>query len=114
MLLNDCYNANPLSMRAALQALADVAAERRIAVLGTMAELGDHNEAEHAAAGALADRLGIPWSWRLTSRATPRATPMWSKCPISTPPQTRWPTSAASAPATRCWSRAPVWLASNA
>ena len=38
--VNDCYNANPMSMRAALDHLAASAAERRIAVLGTMAELG--------------------------------------------------------------------------
>ena len=58
-LLNDSYNANPLSMRAALHALAALPAERRIAVLGTMAELGDFEADEHAAAASLADRLGI-------------------------------------------------------
>lgn len=58
-LLNDCYNANPLSMRAALEALAALPARRRIAVLGVMAELGDHEDAEHAAAADLAVGLGI-------------------------------------------------------
>ena len=58
-LLNDCYNANPLSMRAALHALAALPAERRVAVLGTMAELGDFEAAEHAAVGSLAARLGV-------------------------------------------------------
>ena len=58
-LLNDCYNANPLSMRAALHALAALPAERRIAVLGTMAELGEFEAQEHAAAASLAARLGI-------------------------------------------------------
>lgn len=58
-LLNDSYNANPLSMRAALDALAATPAERRIAVLGTMAELGDFEAAEHAAIGALAAELGV-------------------------------------------------------
>ena len=58
-LLNDCYNANPLSMRAALHALAALPAQRRIAVLGTMAELGDFEAAEHAAAASLAARLDI-------------------------------------------------------
>ena len=38
--VNDCYNANPMSMRAALQHLAETPAERRVAMLGTMAELG--------------------------------------------------------------------------
>ena len=58
-LLNDCYNANPLSMRAALHALTALPAQRRIAVLGTMAELGDFEAAEHAAAASLAARLDI-------------------------------------------------------
>ena len=58
-LLNDCYNANPLSMRAALHALAALPAQRRIAVLGTMAELGDFEAAEHAAIGSLAGQMGI-------------------------------------------------------
>ena len=58
-LLNDCYNANPLSMRAALNALVALPARRRIAVLGTMAELGDFEAAEHAAIGSLAARLGV-------------------------------------------------------
>ena len=58
-LLNDSYNANPLSMRAALRALATLPAERRIAVLGTMAELGEFEAAEHAAIGSLAGQLGV-------------------------------------------------------
>ena len=58
-LLNDCYNANPLSMRAGLLALAALPAGRRIAVLGTMAELGDYAAGEHAAASALAASLDI-------------------------------------------------------
>ena len=58
-LLNDCYNANPLSMRAALHSLAALPAERRIAVLGMMAELGDFEATEHAAAASLAARLDI-------------------------------------------------------
>ena len=58
-LLNDSYNANPLSMRAALHALAALPAGRRIAVLGTMAELGEFEAAEHAAIGSLAAELGV-------------------------------------------------------
>jgi UDP-N-acetylmuramoyl-tripeptide--D-alanyl-D-alanine ligase len=40
VLVNDCYNANPVSMRAALSHLASIGDGRRIAVLGEMAELG--------------------------------------------------------------------------
>ena len=57
--VNDCYNANPMSMRAALQHLAATPAGRHIAVLGTMAELGDEGERYHREIGALADSLGI-------------------------------------------------------
>ncbi|MBE0477290.1 MAG: UDP-N-acetylmuramoyl-tripeptide--D-alanyl-D-alanine ligase [Coriobacteriia bacterium] len=46
--VNDAYNANPTSMRAALQALDDMTTEgRRIAVLGDMAELGSLTELAH-------------------------------------------------------------------
>ena len=55
LLLNDCYNANPISMRAALEALsARETAGRRIAVLGGMAELGPEAPRFHAEVGALA------------------------------------------------------------
>jgi UDP-N-acetylmuramoyl-tripeptide--D-alanyl-D-alanine ligase len=49
--VNDAYNANPESMRAALAALIGMPGRRRIAVLGGMAELGPGAPAEH-------DRLG--------------------------------------------------------
>ena len=57
VLINDCYNANPMSMRAALDDLAASAPARRVAVLGDMLELGSergpglHREiATHASA----------------------------------------------------------------
>jgi UDP-N-acetylmuramoyl-tripeptide--D-alanyl-D-alanine ligase len=59
LILNDTYNANPLSMEAALRALAELPASRRTAVLGIMAELGDVGPSEHARMGALAGALGI-------------------------------------------------------
>jgi len=58
--VNDAYNANPESMRAALRALVAMAAGRRSwAVLGEMAELGPAAAAEHAATGRLAAQLGV-------------------------------------------------------
>lgn len=58
-ILDDSYNANPTSMRAALDALAHLPAHRRIAVVGLMAELGDGSDEEHEAIAALAARDGI-------------------------------------------------------
>jgi UDP-N-acetylmuramoyl-tripeptide--D-alanyl-D-alanine ligase len=61
--LNDAYNANPDSMRAALKALAAIGrgrpGARTIAVLGEMLELGESSRDEHDAVGRLAVRLDI-------------------------------------------------------
>ncbi|KUN19273.1 UDP-N-acetylmuramoyl-tripeptide--D-alanyl-D-alanine ligase [Streptomyces antibioticus] len=58
--VNDAYNANPESMRAALRALVAMGRGRRTwAVLGKMAELGDEALAEHDAVGRLAVRLNV-------------------------------------------------------
>jgi UDP-N-acetylmuramoyl-tripeptide--D-alanyl-D-alanine ligase len=60
LLLNDCYNANPVSMRAALEHLVERGrGHRRIAVLGEMAELGREADAYHREIGELVHRLGI-------------------------------------------------------
>ncbi|MEU6662936.1 UDP-N-acetylmuramoyl-tripeptide--D-alanyl-D-alanine ligase [Streptomyces sp. NPDC046821] len=59
-IVNDAYNANPESMRAALRALAAMGKGRRTwAVLGQMAELGDESLTEHDAVGRLAVRLNV-------------------------------------------------------
>ncbi|NEY35260.1 UDP-N-acetylmuramoyl-tripeptide--D-alanyl-D-alanine ligase [Streptomyces sp. PRKS01-65] len=59
-IVNDAYNANPESMRAALRALVAIGKGRRTwAVLGKMAELGDEALAEHDAVGRLAVRLNV-------------------------------------------------------
>jgi UDP-N-acetylmuramoyl-tripeptide--D-alanyl-D-alanine ligase len=58
--INDAYNASPDSMAAALKTLAQVGGEgRTFAVLGQMAELGDHAVDEHDRIGRLVVRLGI-------------------------------------------------------
>lgn len=60
LVINDCYNANPVSMRAALEHLADRAgARRRVAVLGDMAELGPGAPTYHREIGHLAAQLGV-------------------------------------------------------
>jgi UDP-N-acetylmuramoyl-tripeptide--D-alanyl-D-alanine ligase len=60
VVLNDCYNANPASMRAALEHLAERGAgHRRVAVLGDMRELGPQGPSYHAEIGELVRRLGI-------------------------------------------------------
>src|SRR5262249_13892913 len=60
LLLNDCYNANPLSMRAALEHLVRRAGgARAVAVLGDSAELGPGARGEHGAVGQAAAGLGI-------------------------------------------------------
>ncbi len=58
--VNDAYNANPESMRAALKTLADMSRGRRAwAVLGGMEELGASADDEHDALGRLVVRLGV-------------------------------------------------------
>ena len=58
--INDAYNANPTSMEAALRHLAERGAGRRlVAILGGMAELGEHAELHHREIAELATELGV-------------------------------------------------------
>lgn len=57
-LIDDCYNANPVSMRAALDLLCQ-AEGRTIAILGDMGELGEKELTYHAEIGAYAVKKGI-------------------------------------------------------
>jgi UDP-N-acetylmuramoyl-tripeptide--D-alanyl-D-alanine ligase len=59
VVVEDCYNANPMSMRAALDDLAVSASARRVAVLGDMLELGPDEERFHAEVGAHAQATGV-------------------------------------------------------
>jgi UDP-N-acetylmuramoyl-tripeptide--D-alanyl-D-alanine ligase len=58
LVIDDCYNANPASMRAGLAVLAG-SAGRRLAVLGHMGELGAASAAGHAQVGAAAAAAGV-------------------------------------------------------
>jgi len=56
-IVDDSYNANPASMKAALETLSQIAATgHRIAVLGDMLELGEHEGEAHLGVGAVAGR----------------------------------------------------------
>lgn len=59
VLVNDCYNANPVSMRAALEHLATLDGGRRVAVLGEMAELGPGAPTYHREVGEHAREAGV-------------------------------------------------------
>lgn len=65
VVINDAYNANPDSMRAALSALVEIgqrrpgAGRRTFAVLGVMAELGEHSLSAHHEVGAAVAHLGV-------------------------------------------------------
>ncbi len=85
LLINDAYNANPLSLRAALEALAARRnGGRAIAVLGPMAELGPETQRWHALAGRQAGELGVdllvavgPGSRGYLDGATGRTACLW-------------------------------------
>ena len=57
-IIDDCYNAGPDSMRAALETLRDFPGDgRRVAVLGAMRELGEFSDDEHRKLGELAGEI---------------------------------------------------------
>ena len=58
-IINDCYNANPESMRAGIATLAGFRGAARVAVLGDMLELGENTEQLHREIGFYAGELGI-------------------------------------------------------
>jgi UDP-N-acetylmuramoyl-tripeptide--D-alanyl-D-alanine ligase len=59
VLVADCYNANPMSMRAAIDDLSETAPARRVAVLGDMLELGPDAPRMHREIGEHAQALGV-------------------------------------------------------
>lgn len=92
-LIVDCYNANPQSVRAALDLLAGQVARRRVAVLGTMLELGTESERLHrdVLAAALAKKFDLVVATGAFARAA-EAVGAASKDLISAPDwQTAYP-----------------------
>jgi UDP-N-acetylmuramoyl-tripeptide--D-alanyl-D-alanine ligase len=92
LVVNDAYNANPDSTRAALEALKHLMSRGRrgFAVLGYMAELGDIADASHAEAGLLAARAGVTGLIAVGEGAAPvltgaRAQPGWAGEAIAVP-----------------------------
>lgn len=59
IVIDDCYNANPQAMEAALRILGNTDRARRIAVLGDMGELGAVSESAHRRVGELTAELGL-------------------------------------------------------
>lgn len=69
-LIDDTYNANPQSMRSALESLVRLKGSgRSIAVLGEMGELGPESDEAHKAAGRLAAELGVDLLFALGGQA---------------------------------------------
>jgi UDP-N-acetylmuramoyl-tripeptide--D-alanyl-D-alanine ligase len=92
LVVNDAYNANPDSTRAAIEALAHLAGngKRGIAVLGYMAELGDIEAQSHEEAGRLAAQSGAAVVIAVGEGAAPvldgaRATGGWQGEAIAVP-----------------------------
>jgi len=92
LVVNDAYNANPESMRAAIDALGHIAhgGRRGFAVLGHMAELGDIAAESHEEAGRLAAQAGVAGLIAVGEQARPvldgaRAQPGWRGEAIAVP-----------------------------
>ena len=75
ILIEDCYNANPVSMRAALEDLARRPG-RRVAILGDMMELGPTEASYHREIGELVDAMGIELLITVGERARAYAEPV--------------------------------------
>jgi len=58
-IVNDCYNANPLSFARALEVLRDLETRRKVLIAGDMLELGPFASAAHQAIGRLAAQCGV-------------------------------------------------------
>jgi len=109
MVVDDCYNANPLSAIAALEALAAAAPATATtgAVLGTMRELGPTAPALHAEVGAAAARLGLRWLATTGEHADDLAR---GARDAGLADVTAYPTAADAAPAVAAFAAPERWL----
>ncbi|OFV95954.1 MAG: hypothetical protein A3F68_09400 [Acidobacteria bacterium RIFCSPLOWO2_12_FULL_54_10] len=70
-IINDCYNSNPEALDAALTSVAALPAQRRIAVLGEMKELGPASESLHLRSGQRVSELGFDFLITVGEMARP-------------------------------------------
>ena len=105
-ILDDAYNANPQSMRAAVEVLSKTGGTYKIAVLGDMFELGPLAPTLHAGVGAYLGRAGIDWPG--TSILPPRRpwSPGYTGLRRKRRPGPHC--SRSFSPIRPCWSRPPV------
>lgn len=61
IIIDDSYNSSPLAAKAALKALYSLTVPQRVAVLGSMNELGESSASEHKALGKLCDSSQLAW-----------------------------------------------------
>jgi UDP-N-acetylmuramoyl-tripeptide--D-alanyl-D-alanine ligase len=59
VVIDDCYNASPASVAAAIELLVSFNGRRKIAVLGSMFELGEYSRPEHLRIGEMVGRVGV-------------------------------------------------------
>ena len=61
LIIDDSYNASPLAVEAALRTLYDIESSQRIAVIGSMNELGEYSRKAHELVGSLCDYEKLEW-----------------------------------------------------
>ncbi len=73
LVIDESYNANPASMAATIEGLASESAERRVAILGAMRELGEGSDAYHAALAAPLVAAGVQFALLVGPEMAPLA-----------------------------------------
>jgi UDP-N-acetylmuramoyl-tripeptide--D-alanyl-D-alanine ligase len=82
LLIDEAYNANPTSMAATLDVFATVPADRRIAVLGAMGELGPESDALHAGLAPSVVGAGVDLALLVGSAMAPLAEALEGQCDV--------------------------------